>query len=92
MLINEGDIKTTKKIELELDQDVYNLIIKFCEIIDWPVENFIQKVLKNQMIFYQETLKEYSGVDEIIFYDFIREKFLEKFAKLKGVIIKDVNK
>ena len=87
MLKNETSLKTNKKLELELDLDLYDLINKFCEIIDWPVEKFVQKVLKNQMISYQEALKEYSGANDIIFYDFIKENFLEKLAKLKKIKI-----
>lgn len=72
----------TKKLEIELDLDLFELVSDFCNLVNWSINKFVQKTLSDTMTFYKDALDEHTGVSQILWEDFFAEGILKKLAAI----------
>ena len=68
--------------QIEIDDKLWEMIVKFSELINWPANKLINYFLKTMMDSYGEATNKCSGVSELIYNEFLEEPFLEKLAKI----------
>ncbi len=70
-----------EKLEIEIEQRLKQKINGFCDLIDWPINKFINYLLKMMIDFYSQAIDPFhNDISERIWNEFLERPFLKKLT------------